>query len=130
MELKLCNWYNDNVMQTIPYVSYDIYKEKYNELFGNLSNLEQDLKTVSSDIANNCNNISLSGNNICWNGTWGATVNDIVLKSKDVSKIDNDSYKITGTYVNNFNNENGIFEVQYIKTKNDKYLTSLKLIKN
>ena len=130
MELELCNWYDGEEIQSFPYVKYNIYKEKYKELFGSSNDLEQDLKKVNSFIANTCTNISsLSDNNICWNGTWGATNNDIVLKSKKVSEINDNNYKITGNYNNKFNNEIGIFEIEYVKTSSDKYLTSIELIK-
>lgn len=131
MELELSNWYDDGQLQSFPYVKYDTYKEKYNELFGNSNNLEQDLKKVSGPVANDCSDISsLSGNNICWNGTWGTTDNNIKLKSEKILKIAGNSYKVTGTYVNEFNNENGVFEIEYFKTSNTKYLTSIKLTKN
>lgn len=130
MQNNLTSKYDDGIMQPFPYVSYDVYKTKYVELFGNGYNLDTDLKNVSGPVANDCDDVdSLSGKNICWNGTWGDTLNDIVLNSTKVSNISDNNYSIIGNYVNNGNSETGTFEIQYVKTTNAKYLTSIKLMK-
>lgn len=132
MQNNLTSTHNDGVMQPFPYVSYDMYKSKYIELFGNDSNLSTDLKNVNSAIANDCSGTSLSGNNICWNGT-GASPYTIELFSENISSVENNNYKLTGIY-EKYNDryvivESWSFEIEYVKNETTKYLTSIKLIK-
>ncbi len=131
MQNNLYSTHDDGIMQPFSYVSYDTYKAKYTELFGNSYSLDDDLRKENGPIANECNGVnSLSGKNICWNSTWGETPTDIVLSSTKVSKISDNNYSIIGNYVNRENSETGTFEINYVKDANTKYLTSIKLSKN
>lgn len=133
-QLKLCTWHDDGTIQAFPYVTYDTYRNKYIEVFGNYANLASDLENVSSSIANDCSYSSLSANNICWNGNWGVTGDKRELTSAKVLNSGNDSYKIIGTYARyDYEKtviETGTFEIEYVKNSNSKYLTSIKLIKD
>ena len=123
-------------MQPVGYVDYDVYKAKYNEIYGDNYNLDEDLNESTSggpDNTNFCDNYpSLVGKNVlCWSldtGTSGTRDYVLINKTKE-----NNQYTMDGTYSVSYPSggvDNGTFVIVYTIKDHKAYLKSLTLTKN
>lgn len=123
------NMYNDGVMQSFPYVSYDDYKNLYLEVYGNNYSFEEDLSNASKTVANQNNQYIPSGN-ISWNGTCGgASKYNLTAESITYNKSSK-NYTLTGKYAVEDNSETGTFKIVYNKENRSNHLKSIIITQN
>ena len=123
------NMYNDGVMQSFPYVSYDDYKNLYLEVYGNNYSFEEDLSNASKTVANQNNQYIPSGN-ISWNGTWGGASKYNLTAENIIYDESSKYYTLTGKYIVEDNSETGTFQIVYNKENISNYLKSIIITQN
>lgn len=118
--------------QGVAYVDYDVFKNKYIEVYGDNFNFDQDLSNYKSK--NLCNNYpSIAGQNkICWMANLGVVGPRSYYIEKESPSSDNKFYYIEGKYQKVYPNndfENGVFKIEYTLNNNNSYLYSISLKK-
>jgi len=125
---KSCKWTSGIISQDVPYVAFDDYKQKYNNIYGKQYSFFDDMKqenigmVANTDCGNMDQELNDGGSYICWMGTRGITGDTLKLTIVD-KKLEDNIYILTGTY-NLSNSESGTFEIKYVIEDNEAYLNS------
>ena len=118
---------NDPERQEVGYIEYDVFKEKYEEIFGNNYNIDSDLRESGNmEICNTFPSIA-DQNNVCWSINYGITVGEYEYVIEN-HLLDKESYIIEGTRKATFPNgetENDKFKIVYTIKNNTGYLKNI-----
>ena len=125
--------YTNGDIQSYPYLSKELYEKAYNELYGDNYSLEKDVKETKNSLIYSEDCYGPEKGNVCWNGTWGFTGNEISV-TKDDTKTTKDTYTVTGTYTikqgdEESNTEKGKFTINYTIKNGNKFLKDFKFEK-
>lgn len=118
---------NDPGRQEVGYIEYDIFKEKYEEIYGNNYNLDLDLK--ESGQMEECDGFPSIANqkNVCWSINYGVFGGEYeyIIESR---QRDKDLYIVEGTRKETFpdgEQRNNKFKIVYTIKDNTGYLKSI-----
>jgi len=122
--------------QNVAYVDYDVYKNKYEEIFGDnyVFDLSEDISGGSVHKPTNCDSFPsvANQNKLCWSlnlGVSAATFDFVIDKHtrNDNQLIVDGNYSKTGP---DNSVKNGTFQIIYTINNNKPYLKSLIITKN
>ena len=127
MKSNVTQTYNDGVVQSFPYVSYETYKSKYYEVYGGNYSLDTDLSSANPRVAHHD---YVGENNIAWNGTWGVSGYKYSLTAQNITyDSENNLYVLSGLFevknAESVYDHSGTFVIKYTKANNIKTLKSI-----
>lgn len=109
----------NSAVQDHPYIEYETYKTKYEELYGRNYDFASDLNNCSSLVANN--NDQLVGTEyISWNATRAPLLRNLTLKADSINKNE-EFYTVIGSYdafTIDEKSKTGTFEISFVNEDN------------